>query len=158
MVSDSIDPGALRSLLASLDLQRTLFNVVSKSGDTAETMARFLIVRDRLMREFGAVDYKDHIIVTTEAQRGSLRQIVNDEGFQSLTVPPDVDGRFSALTAVGLFPAAAAGIDVEELLAGAAMMDERMRAAESPLGDPALALAGALSVCSRASGRSTSSS
>src|SRR5262249_46644352 len=56
VVSDSIDPGALRSLLASLDLERTLFNVVSKSGDTVETMARFLIVRDRLMREFGAVD------------------------------------------------------------------------------------------------------
>ena len=83
VVSDSIDPGALRSLLGAVDLERTLFNVVSKSGDTVETMARFLIVRDRLMREFGAVDYKDHVIVTTEAERGSLRQIVNDEGFQS---------------------------------------------------------------------------
>src|SRR5262249_23897818 len=143
VVSDSIDPGALRALLGELDLQRTLFNVVSKSGDNAETMGRFLIVRDPLMREFGAVDYKDHIIVTTQAQRGSLRQIVNDEGFQSLSVPPDVEGRFTALTAVGLFPAAAAGVDIEELLAGAAMMDERMRAAESPLSDPALALAGA---------------
>ena len=58
VVSDSVDPGALRALLDGLDLQRTLFNVVSKSGDTAETMAQFLIVRDRLMREFGAVDYK----------------------------------------------------------------------------------------------------
>jgi len=150
VVSDSIDPSALRTLLGELELQRTLFNVVSKSGDTAETMARFLIVRDRLMREFGAVDYKDHIIITTQAQRGSLRQIVNDEGFQSLSVPPDVDGRFSALTAVGLFPAAAAGVDVEELLAGAAMMDERMRAAESPLSDPALALAGAFRVLANA--------
>jgi glucose-6-phosphate isomerase len=149
VVSDSIDPGALRSLLGAVDLERTLFNVVSKSGDTVETMARFLIVRDRLMREFGAVDYKDHVIVTTEAQRGSLRQIVNDEGFRSLVVPPDVDGRFSALTAVGLFPAAVAGIDVDELLAGAAMMDQRMRAAESPLADPSLALAGALSSLAR---------
>jgi glucose-6-phosphate isomerase len=152
-VSDSIDPGSLRALLDSVDLQRTLWNVVSKSGDTVETMARFLIVRDRLMREFGAVDYKDHVIVTTEAQRGSLRQIVNDEGFRSLAVPPDIDGRFSALTAVGLFPAAAAGVDIEELLAGAAMMDQRMRAAESPLADPALALAGALWTLSRAHGK-----
>ena len=117
---DSIDPDALRALLDAVDLQRTLFNVVSKSGDTAETMARFLIVRDRLMRELGAVDYKRHLLVTTEAERGALRQIVNDEGFRSLAVPPDVDGRFSVLTAVGLFPAAAAGVDVEELLAGAA--------------------------------------
>ena len=107
---------ATADLLGAVDLERTLFNVVSKSGDTVETMARFLIVRDRLMREFGAVDYKDHVIVTTEAERGSLRQIVNDEGFKALAVPPDIDGRFSALTAVGLFPAAVAGIDVEELL------------------------------------------
>jgi glucose-6-phosphate isomerase len=149
VVSDSVDPSSLRALLDSLDLQRTLFNVVSKSGDTAETMARFLIIRDRLMREFGAVDYADHVLVTTEAGRGTLRQIVNDEGFRSLAVPPEVDGRFSALTAVGLFPAAAAGIDVEMLLAGAAMMDQRMRAAESPLADPALALAGALWILAR---------
>ncbi len=136
-------------MLRSVDLKRTLFNIVSKSGDTAETLARFLIIRDRLMREFGAVDYKEHLIVTTEADRGSLRQIVNDEGFRSLAVPPDVDGRFSALTAADLFPAAAAGIDVELLLAGAAMMDERMRAAESPLADPALVLAGALRTLAR---------
>jgi len=150
VVSDSVDPAALRALLDGLDLQRTLFNIVSKSGDTAETMARFLIIRDRLMREFGAVDYGDHILVTTEAGRGTLRQIVNDEGFRSLPVPPDVDGRFSALTAVGLLPAAAAGIDIEMLLAGAAMMDQRMRAAESPLADPALALAGVLWTLARA--------
>ncbi len=144
LVSDSIDPGTLRGLLAQVDLERTLFNVVSKSGDTAETMARFLIVRDRLLRQFGAVDYKRHVLMTTQTQRGSLRQIVNDEGFQALAFPPDIDGRLSVFTACGLFPAAAAGIDVEELLAGAAYMDERMRAAESPLDDPALALAGAL--------------
>jgi len=72
-----------------------------------------------------------------------LRQIVNDEGFRDLVVPSGVGGRFSALTAVGLFPAAVAGIDVEELLAGAAHMDERARAA-APLADPALALAGML--------------
>src|SRR5262249_19493363 len=88
VVADSIDPAAIQALLASVDLRRTLFNVVIKSGDTAETMARFLIVRDRLMRELGAVDYKRHVLVTTEKERGSLRQIVNDEGFASLTAPP----------------------------------------------------------------------
>ncbi len=153
VVSDSVDPGALRALLADVDLHRTLFNIVSKSGDTVETMARFLIVRDRLLRELGAVDYKRHLLVTTEAQRGSLRQIVNDEGFQALPVPADIDGRFSVFTAVGLFPAAIAGIDVEELLAGATFMDERMRAAESPLADPALALAGALWTLARTGGK-----
>ena len=144
VVADSIDPASIQALLASVDLRRTLVNVVSKSGDTAETMARFLIVRDRLLRELGAVDYKQHLVVTTEAQRGPLRQIVNDEGFASLAVPADVDGRFAALTAMGLFPAAVAGIDVEELVAGAAALDERSRRAPDALHDPPIALAGLL--------------
>jgi len=87
IVSDAIDPAAVRGLLEDLDLERTIFNVVSKSGESAETMARFLIVRDRLLRELGAVDYKKHLIVTTGTQRGSLRQIVNDEGLRALDVP-----------------------------------------------------------------------
>jgi glucose-6-phosphate isomerase len=144
VVADSIDPDAFGALLARLDVKRTLFNVISKSGETAETVAQFLIVRDRLLRELGAVDYKQHLIVTTDAEHGVLRQIVNDEGFRSLAVPSGVGGRFSVLSAVGLFPAAAAGVDVGELLAGAAHMDERGKAAAKPLEDPALALAGVL--------------
>jgi len=144
VVADSIDPDTFGPLLGRLDLRRTLFNVVSKSGETAETIAQFMIVRDRLMHALGAVDYKRHLVVTTDARQGSLRQIVNDEGFQELVIPEGIDGRFSVLTAVGLFPAAAAGIDIEELLAGAASMDERGRAAPTPLRDPALALAAAL--------------
>src|SRR5438034_346344 len=143
MVADSIDPDAFGTLLERLDVKRTLFNVISKSGETAETMAQFLLVRDRLLHELGAVDYKHHLVVTTGAEKGVLRQIVNDEGFRDLVVPDGVGGRFSVLTPVGLFPAAVAGIDVEELLAGAAYVDERARAA-APLADPALALAGAL--------------
>ncbi len=143
-IADSIDPESFAGLLDRLDLRRTLFNVISKSGETAETMAQFLIVRDRLLRELGAVDYKHHLIVTTDATEGAMRQIVNDEGFRALPIPGGVGGRFSVLTPVGLFPAAAAGIDVEELLAGAAAMDERSQAATSPLADPAFALAAVL--------------
>jgi len=144
LVADGVDPEAFGAVLGGLDLGRTLFNVVSKSGETAETMAQFLIVRDRLLRELGAVDYKQHLIVTTDAQGGALRQIVNDEGFQALPIPSDVGGRFSVLSPVGLFPAAAAAIDVEELVAGAAYTDEREKAASAPATDPALALAAAL--------------
>jgi glucose-6-phosphate isomerase len=144
VVADAIDPEAFGALLAGIDLSRTLFDVVSKSGETAETMAQFLIVRDRLLRELGAVDYKQHLIVTTDARDGALRQIVNDEGFRSLPIPAGVGGRFSVLSPVGLLPAAAAGIDVEELLAGAAQMDERGRSAPVPAADPSLALAAAL--------------
>jgi len=129
VVADNIDPWSFGALLDGLDLTRTAFNVVSASGETAATMAQFLIVRDRLLRVLGAVDYKARVLVTTDASGGSLRQIVNDEGFRDLALPPGVGGRFSVLTAAGLFPAAVGGVRVEDLLAGAAWMDARTRTA-----------------------------
>ncbi len=126
-VADNVDPWSFGTLLDSLDLTRTAFNVVSKSGETAATMAQFLVVRDRLLRALGAIEYKQRVIVTTDAEHGSLRQIVNDEGFRDLVVPAGVSGRFSVLTAAGLFPAAVAGVRIEDLLAGAAWMDSRLR-------------------------------
>ncbi|HVN87362.1 MAG TPA: glucose-6-phosphate isomerase [Candidatus Binatia bacterium] len=130
VVVDNIDPVTMGSLLDGLDLKRTMFNVVSKGGETAETMAQFLIVRERLLRELGAVDYQQRVIITTDAESGHLRQIVNDEGFRDLVVPAGVGGRFSVLTPVGLFPAAIAGVRIDELLLGAAWMDTRTRATE----------------------------
>ena len=144
IVADSIDPVAFGALLDGLDLRRTLFNVISKSGETAETMAQFLVVRDRLLHQLGAVDYRQHILITTDPERGALRQIIHDEGFRDLPIPAGVGGRFSVLTPVGLFPGAAAGADIEELLAGAAALDERGRGAPTPLADPAYALGGVL--------------
>jgi glucose-6-phosphate isomerase len=129
VVADNIDPWTFGRLLDGLDLARSAFNVVSKSGETAATMAQFLIVRDLLLRRFGAIDYKPHLIVTTDASSGQMRQIVNDEGFRDLHVPAGVGGRFSVLSPVGLFPAAVGGVDVAELLAGAAWMDTRAQSA-----------------------------
>jgi glucose-6-phosphate isomerase len=125
IVADNIDPQSFGAILDEVDPHRTTFNVISKSGETAETMSQFLIVRERLLKVLGAVDYNRRVIVTTDADAGALRQIVNDEGFRSLAIPAGIGGRYSVLTAVGLFPAAVAGIDVNELLAGAAAMDER---------------------------------
>ncbi len=151
-IADTIDPRWFGGLLERLDLRRTLFNVISRSGDTAETMSQFLIVRDLLLKELGAVDYTQHIVVTTNAAEGTLRQIVNDEGFRDLPVPPNVCGRFSVLTPVGLFPAACAGIDVVELLAGAADMDERCRDGD-PRSNPALLQAATLYLARERRGR-----
>jgi len=144
VVADSIDPDAFAGLLSQLDVKRTVFNVISKSGETPETMSQFLVVREHLLRELGAVDYRRHILVTTDAHEGAMRQIVHDEGFRDLTIPAGVSGRFSVLSSVGLFPAAAAGVDVEELIAGAVHMDARSRAAESAMADPSLVLGGVL--------------
>jgi len=151
-IADNIDPRWFGALLDRVTIKRTLFNVVSKSGETAETMSQFLIVRDRLLKELGAVEYKRHVVVTTDATGGTLRQIVNDEGFRDLTVPAGVGGRFSVLTAVGLFPAACAGVDVAEMLAGAADMDERCRRGDLRE-NPALLHATALYLAGEQKGR-----
>lgn len=125
VVANNVDPVGFGELLDGLDLTRTTFNVVSKSGETAETMAQFLIVRDLLLRQLGAVDYAKHMVITTDAEEGVLRQIVHDEGFRALAVPTAVCGRFAVLSAASLFPAAVAGLPIDDCLAGAAWMDER---------------------------------
>jgi glucose-6-phosphate isomerase len=130
VVVDNVDPWSFGQLLDSLDLTRTIFNVISKSGETAETMAQFLIVRDLLLRQLGAVTYVKHLIITTDADAGPLRQVVHDEGFRDLALPPGIGGRFSVLTAAGLFPAAVAGVRTDDVLAGAAWMDTRCQETE----------------------------
>jgi glucose-6-phosphate isomerase len=124
-VLDNIDPETIEPLLARLDLRRTLFNVVSKSGATAETMAQFLILRERLRAIFDDEAYRRHLIFTTDPERGVLRSLAESEGVATLPVPPAVGGRFSVLSAVGLLPAALVGVDIERLLAGAGEMADR---------------------------------
>jgi len=135
-ILDNVDPTTIGPLLERLDLRRTLFNVVSKSGATAETMAQFLIVRDRVRALLDDDGYRRHFIFTTDPEHGVLRRIADDEGIATLPVPPAVGGRFSVLSAVGLLPAALIGVDIERLLAGAAAMDERC-ATESLRDNPA---------------------
>ena len=127
-VLDNVDPSTIGPLFERIDVRRTLFDVVSKSGTTAETMAQFLIVRERLAAALDDEDaYRRHFVFTTDPQEGLLRRLANEEGIATLPVPPNVGGRFSVLSAVGLLPAALVGIDIEALLAGARDMDERCR-------------------------------
>jgi len=128
-VLDNIDPSTFGHLLDRLDPGRTLFNVISKSGTTAETMAQFLIVKERMMSQLGD-DYRRHFLFTTDPESGVLRRIAQQDGIPTFPVPPGVGGRFSVLSAVGLLPAALTGIDIAALLAGAAAMDERCRTPE----------------------------
>lgn len=115
----STDPDALVRLLETLDLKKTCVNIVSKSGDTLEPMSAFLVLRDRLLKTVGAKRLSKHIIATTDPFGGSLRALAEAEGYATLPVPGNVGGRFSVLSPVGLFPAAAMGIDTAELLNGA---------------------------------------
>jgi len=127
-VMDNVDPVQFGALLDWLEgqLDRTVFNVITKSGETAETAAQFLIVRDLLVRRLGTDRAKRQILVTTDPKGGTMRKIVDAEGYASLPVPAGVGGRFSVLSPVGLLPAAMCGIDIRALLAGAAEMDRRV--------------------------------
>jgi glucose-6-phosphate isomerase len=106
-------------------LKKTLFNVISKSGETAETAAQYLVARDLLARKLGKKKLARHFLCTTDPQEGVLRQVAEREGFDTLPVPGGVGGRFSVLSAVGLFSAAMCGIRIQNLLRGAQKMSDR---------------------------------
>ena len=119
---DNIDPDQMQGLLNVLDLKKTLVNVITKSGSTAETMSQFMILKNRLQEELGD-DYRKHIVATTDQTTGILRQISNEEGYKTFVIPDDVGGRFSVFSAVGLLPLALVGIDIEEIMQGVKDMD-----------------------------------
>ncbi len=123
-VVDNVDPSNLASILKVCDPKTTLFNVVSKSGETAETASQFMIIR-KVLEEAVGKRWADHIVAITDPDQGTMRTICDQAGITTLPVPDGVGGRFSILSPVGLFSAAMCGIDIEALLAGAQAMDQR---------------------------------
>ncbi|MDI7278200.1 MAG: glucose-6-phosphate isomerase, partial [Anaerolineae bacterium] len=122
-VLDNVDPDWVMPTLRLLDPERTLCIVSSKSGNTTETMAQFLIVRQWLRERLGEAA-ACHLVAITDPAKGSLLEIAGREGYRTFAVPPAIGGRFSVLSPTGLVPAALVGIDIRELLAGAAYADE----------------------------------
>ncbi len=123
-VLDNVDPELISGLMDIVPLEKTFFNVITKSGSTAETVSQFLIFRKLLMDNIGKSAYKRQVIITTDPEKGFLRKIADDEKLKSLPIPSDVGGRFSVLTPVGLLSAAVCGINIKELVLGARKMDE----------------------------------
>src|SRR5574344_308463 len=119
---DNIDPDQITGLLQVLDLKRTLANVITKSGSTAETMSQFMIIKNLLEEQLGD-DYRQNIVTTTDKKTGVLRQLADQEGYKTFVVPDDVGGRFSVFSAVGLLPFALVGIDIDEITSGIKDMD-----------------------------------
>lgn len=111
-------------------------NVISKSGTTTEPAIAFRIFKKKLEEKYGVAGAKDRIYATTDRARGALKTLADREGYETFVVPDDVGGRFSVLTAVGLLPMAAAGIDVDQLLKGAA--DARQLYKSAPYGENAV--------------------
>ena len=138
-VVDNVDPANLNAVLSVCDPRETLFNVVSKSGETAETASQFMIIRKILQDSVGS-RWADHVVAITDPEKGTMRTICDKAGITTLPVPEGVGGRFSVLSPVGLFSAAMAGIDIEALLDGAKAMDERC-SSEDATKNPAAILA-----------------
>jgi len=124
-VLDNVDPWTVGAALARIDPRRALVNVISKSGGTAETMAQYLVVREWLERALGIEAPRRHMVITTDPVQGPLRAIATEDGIPALDVPPNVGGRFSVLSPVGLLPAALVGVDIAGLLQGARRAVER---------------------------------
>ena len=138
-VEDNVDPERMAALLDVIDIKKTMFNVITKSGSTSETMTQYLIISKMLKDALGA-DFKNHIIATTSLTKGNLIKIAKQEGYKTFFIPDGVGGRFSELCPVGLLPAAVTGIDIKGLLQGAKFMDEQCNA-PSLKKNPALILA-----------------
>ncbi len=115
---DNVDPDKLSALLDVLDLKKTLVNVITKSGTTAETMAGYLWLKQALSEAVGPENVPHHLVFTTDPEKGLLRQIAQEEGIVTFEVPEDVGGRFSVFSAVGLLPARLLGLPIELLLKG----------------------------------------
>jgi glucose-6-phosphate isomerase len=123
-VADNVDPEKLVCLFETVDVTKCLFNCISKSGSTSETMSQFMIIKEMLEEKLPKEEASKHIVCTTDKVNGNLIKIAKEEGYKTFIIPSGVGGRFSELTPVGLLPAAMCGIDIKMLLKGAAYMDE----------------------------------
>ncbi len=117
---DNVDPISAMSLLEHLELKKTVFNIITKSGSTAETIENFLFITDKLTES--GLDWKEHVIFTTDPEKGFLRKLANKFNIKTFDIPQNVGGRYSVLSPVGLLSAAVEGIDIPVLLRGAELM------------------------------------
>jgi glucose-6-phosphate isomerase len=122
-VLDNPDPSSAAGIFDIIDIKKTCINVISKSGETAETAAFMKIFWKKLLMQMKEDKLKEHVIITTDRINGALRPIAAKYGLMSFAVPDNVGGRFSVLSASALLPLAVCGVNIDELLKGAAYMD-----------------------------------
>ena len=118
-VGNNISSAYLNEVLSICEGRDICVNVISKSGTTTEPALAFRIFKKLLEDKYGKEEAKTRIFATTDKAKGTLKQLSDEEGYETFVVPDDVGGRFSVLTAVGLLPIAAAGCDIDKLMAGA---------------------------------------
>lgn len=119
-LGNHLNPAVTAEILRLIEGEDVVVNVISKSGTTTEPALAFRLIRETLARRYPPAELRRRIVATTDARRGALKQLADDEGYEQFVIPDDVGGRYSVLTPVGLLPMAVAGVDVERVLAGAA--------------------------------------
>ncbi|RQW21199.1 glucose-6-phosphate isomerase [Bacillus sp. C1-1] len=118
-VGQNISSTYICDLFDLLEGKDVSVNVISKSGTTTEPAIAFRIFRDFLEKKYGKEEARKRIYATTDKEKGALKTLANEEGYESFVIPDDVGGRFSVLTAVGLLPIAVSGLDIEQMMKGA---------------------------------------
>ena len=119
-VGNNISSTYMCDLLEAIEGKDISVNVISKSGTTTEPAIAFRILKGYMEKKYGKEEAKKRIFATTDAEKGALKTLADAEGYETFVIPDDVGGRFSVLTPVGLLPIAAAGIDIDEMMKGAA--------------------------------------
>lgn len=118
-IGNTISPSMLNELLEICEDKDICVNVISKSGTTTEPAIAFRVFRELVYKKYSAEEAAKRIFCTTDKSKGTLKNLADEEGYESFVVPDDVGGRYSVLTAVGLLPIACAGIDIDALMNGA---------------------------------------
>ena len=118
-IGNSISPASLNEIVSLCDGKDICVNVISKSGTTTEPAIAFRVFRELVNSKYSKEEAAKRIFCTTDKAKGTLKQLADEEGYETFVVPDDVGGRFSVLTAVGLLPIAVAGIDIDALMSGA---------------------------------------
>ena len=124
-VGNNLSPNYIHDVIEFLENKDFSLNVISKSGTTTEPAIAFRIFREILENKYGIEEAKKRIYVTTDKEKGALKKLATNEGYETFVIPDDVGGRFSVLTAVGLLPIAASGLDIDKLIEGAKVAEDK---------------------------------
>ncbi len=142
-IVDNIDPHKINAIIEIVkpERERTLLVVISKSGETPETISQFMIFKE--LMEKGGSDFQERVVLITDKNKGILNEIARKEGYVTLTLPEGVGGRFSVLTPVGIFPAAIMGLNIDDIMDGAQAMSSHITSTTGA-GNMALTISGVL--------------
>lgn len=124
-VGNNLNPDYINDIIEFIGDRDLSINVISKSGTTTEPAVAFRIFREFLENKYGIAEARSRIYVTTDKEKGALKKLADTEGYETFVIPDNVGGRYSVLTAVGLLPIAASGINIDELMGGAVMAQNK---------------------------------